>query len=344
MKQKQDRGWLIAIFGIVAGLLLGLWIGSQFLPSLSQDSLTSLSDAQQDEYVTLVAVNYTQSGDLAEAEAQLAALGAPNNGFLVAGVMERQIANGASPMELSALAQLATDLGVQNSTVAAYLPTATPVAQPSPTPVPPTPTQFPPTPTSAPVDPTATPELPTPTPEPPTPTPESQDPTATPEPASPTPIPVPAVVSDQTINVRGGPGTAYAVVGSLAGGEQAPILGKNNSGDWWQIQLADSTEGWVYSEIVNTVGDVSGISVVTNIPAPPATPTPSAPPTATPAPKPAVDFVVTGRRLWSPTENGGYFDGPSLHCGEKRATARYRHGRQWATSQWRYTTGHLQQS
>ena len=58
--------------------------------------------------------------------------------------------------------------------------------------------------------------------------------------------------------------------------------------------------------------------IAANIPAPPATPTPAAPPTPTKAPKPDVDFVVTGVRLWGPQENGGYFDGPSLHCGEKR--------------------------
>lgn len=318
MKRKQDRGWLIALFGIVAGFLLGLWAGSQFLPSLSQNSISSLNDAQQDEYVALVAVNYTQSGDLAEAEAQLVALGAPNNGYLVAGVAEREINNGASPLELSALSQLAMDLGVQNSVLAAYLPTPTIEVQPSPTPAPPTPTPFPPTPTPVTQAATATPELPTPTPEAATPTPEPQDPTPTSEPATPTPLPAPAVVAVDTVNVRGGPDTIYPVVGSLAAGETAPLLGKDTSGAWWQILLSDSNEGWVYAQIVDTVGDVSGISVAANIPAPPATPTPSQPPTATPAPKPAVDFVVTGRRLWSPTENGGYFDGPSLHCGEKR--------------------------
>ncbi len=314
MNRKQDRGWLIAIFGIVAGLLLGLWIGSQFLPSLSQPDLSNLTDAQQDEYVTLVAVSYAQNNDLAKAEAQLTPIGAPNKGFLVAGVAERQISNGASPLELSALAQLAKALGVQNSTLAAYLATPTPVVPPSPTPEPPTATPLPSTPTPIPAE-------PTPTPEPPTPTPEPQDPTPTPEPDTPTPPPVPVVIADDTVNVRGGPGTAYPTVGSLAAGEQAPIVGRDKSNAWWQIELSDGALGWVYAQIVNTEGDVSGIEVAANIPAPPApaaTATPSQPPTATPAPKPAVDFVVTGRRLWSPTENGGYFDGPSLHCGERR--------------------------
>ncbi len=176
MTRKQDRGWLIAIFGIVAGFLLGLWVGSQFLPSLSQNSLSNLTDEQQDEYVTLVAVNYTQSDDLSEAEAQLVALQAPNSGFLVSGVAERQINNGASSQELSALAQLATALGVQNSILAAYLPTPTLAIQPTPTPEPPTPTPIPPTPTSVPKDPTRAPEATAAIADDPTPTAETQDP------------------------------------------------------------------------------------------------------------------------------------------------------------------------
>ena len=317
MKRKQDRGWLIAVFGIVAGFLLGLWVGSQFLPSLSQNSLSNLTDEQQDEYVTLVAVNYTQSGDLPEAEAQLVALQAPNSGFLVSGVAERQINNGASPSELSALSQLAMALGVQNSILAAYLPTPTLAVQP--TPVPPTPTPLPPTPTPVPEDPTPAPEATAAaTADAPTPTAEAQDPTPTPEPDTPTPLPAPAIIANDTVNVRGGPGTNYPTVGSLAGGERAPILGRDSDSAWWQIELGDSTEGWVFAQIVNTEGDVSGIAVAANIPTPPPPPTASAPPTPTTAPKPAVDFVVTGRRLWSPEENGGYFVGPSLHCGEKR--------------------------
>ncbi len=318
MKRKQDRGWLIAIFGIVAGFLLGLWVGSQFLPSLSQNSLSNLTDEQQDEYVTLVAVNYTQSDDLSEAEAQLVALQAPNSGFLVSGVAERQINNGASSQELSALAQLATALGVQNSILAAYLPTPTLAIQPTPTPEPPTPTPIPPTPTSVPKDPTPAPEATAAIADDPTPTAETQDPTPTPEPDTPTPPPAPAVIANDTVNVRGGPGTNYATVGSLVGGEHAPILGRDSNNAWWQIELGDSTEGWVYAQIVNTEGDVSNIAVAANIPTPPPPPTPSAPPTATTAPKPAVDFVVTGKRLWGPEENGGHFVGSSLHCGERR--------------------------
>ena len=311
MKRKQDRGWLIAIFGIVAGFLLGLWVGSQFLPSLSQNSLSSLNDKQQDEYVTLVAVSYTQSSDLPEAEAQLVALQAPNNGFLVAGVAERQINNGASPQELSALAQLAMDLGVQNSILAAYLPTPTLAVQPTPTAAPPTPTSIPPTSTPIPVEPTPTSEEPTQ--EASTSTPEAQDPTPTSEPDTPTPLPAPAIIANDTVNVRGGPGTSYPTVGSLAGGERAPILGRDSDNAWWQIDLGDSTEGWVYAQIVNTEGDVSGIAVAANIPTPPVPPTPAEPPTPTPAPKPAEPYVIASTRLQSVGEHAQRCGGGNHH-------------------------------
>jgi hypothetical protein len=60
------------------------------------------------------------------------------------------------------------------------------------------------------------------------------------------------------------------------------------------------------------------VAVAASISAPQATPTP-APPTATPEPtRPPIDFVVASIRLWGVEENGGYFDGASLHCGEKR--------------------------
>jgi hypothetical protein len=105
------------------------------------------------------------------------------------------------------------------------------------------------------------------------------------------------------------------VIGALNGGENAPILGRDSNNVWWQIELGDSTEGWVYAQIVSTEGDTSGIAVAANIPTPPPPPTPSAPPTATSVPKPAVAYAVQSVRLWSVEENGGGHDGPSVHCG-----------------------------
>ena len=37
------------------------------------------------------------------------------------------------------------------------------------------------------------------------------------------------------MNIRGGPGTNYAIVGAAAAGARLEITGKNAGGDWWRI-------------------------------------------------------------------------------------------------------------
>ncbi len=307
MKKQKRNAWLIAIIGVIAGFLMGLWAGSQFLPRLHPTQLSDLSGEQQDQYVGLVALGYDSTGDFDNAVEQLNRLNAPNLELLVSGVLERAARQGQTPQQLSALARLALKLGAPQAALARYLPTPTPLPSPTATPtmVPPTPTP-PPASSAAPVA-TATPQE----------VAEVVQPTATTEPTA-TPEPKPMVVAAKTINVRGGPGTAYPVVGSLSDGDNVRIVAKNAAGDWWQIRLPNEVLGWVYDAIVSITGDTGGIPVAANIAPPPATATPAAPPTPTQPPKPDVDFVVASVRLWGPQENGGYFDGPSLHCGEKR--------------------------
>ena len=65
--------------------------------------------------------------------------------------------------------------------------------------------------------------------------------------ATPTATPtVFGVVSAQgRINVRAGPGTQFAVVGSLAPDSGVRVIGANDEGDWYQIRREDGDEGWV---------------------------------------------------------------------------------------------------
>ena len=150
-----------------------------------------------------------------------------------------------------------------------------PTTAPTATPVPPTSTPVPPT--ATPVPPTATPEPPTPTPEPPTATPEP--PTATPEPEPETP----QAVASRSMNVRGGPGTDFAVVASATAGDSFDISGKNEDGSWYQVCcFAEEQPGWVSASLVTVEGDAAAIEVAANIPEPPPTPTPA--PTPTPGP------------------------------------------------------------
>ena len=150
--------------------------------------------------------------------------------------------------------------GPRNARVAPALPTNTPVPTFTATPVGAAPaasssqtgsqTQVQPAATSAPPGSTATPELPM------------------------------VTIGNVLMNVRGGPGTNYHVIGTASPGQRFAITGKNPGlGDWWQIDFSGET-GWVYGPLV-TATNANSVQVAVVIPAPP-------PPTATPIPPTAV--------------------------------------------------------
>ena len=103
--------------------------------------------------------------------------------------------------------------------------------------------------------------------------------TDTPQPApTNTPKPEPAeVVANSQINVRGGPGTNYNIVGAATQGQRFPVKAKSPDGAWWQINY-NGQDGWVFGELV-TSQNAAAVAVAQNIPQPP-------PPTATPIPQP----------------------------------------------------------
>jgi hypothetical protein len=105
----------------------------------------------------------------------------------------------------------------------------------------------------------------------------SPTPTATPTP----PQPATAVIDSQ-VNVRQGPGTDYAIIGTATQGQRFPITGKNQDGSWWQIDY-NGQIGWITSQLV-TAQDVGAVPVAQNIPTPLATHTPTLAPTATSMP------------------------------------------------------------
>ena len=146
--------------------------------------------------------------------------------------------------------------GPRNARVAPALPTNTPVPTFTATPVGAAPaasssqtgsqTQVQPVATSAPPGSTATPQLPM------------------------------VTIGNVLMNVRGGPGTNYHVIGTASPGQRFAITGKNPVlGDWWQIDYNGET-GWVYGPLV-TATNANSVQVALVIPAPP-------PPTATPIP------------------------------------------------------------
>ena len=76
------------------------------------------------------------------------------------------------------------------------------------------------------------------------------------------------------VNLRGGPGTNFAVQGNLAAGQTAPVDGQAQGADgfvWWHI-----TDGnWARSDVVDGSGDCEGVPAL-QAPAPPQAPAPAA--------------------------------------------------------------------
>ena len=132
---------------------------------------------------------------------------------------------------------------------------------------------------------------------------EPTEPPPPPPADSPTPAPA-SVTIQQNMNIRGGPGTNYPVVGGGAPGETAFILGRNEDGSWFQIEFPDSpgSVGWIYGPLVQVNGPVEAVAVAQAPPPPPPTPTPvpEAPPP--PPPEPAKQYQFTPDGFWG-TEN-----------------------------------------
>ncbi len=74
----------------------------------------------------------------------------------------------------------------------------------------------------------------------------------------------PPVLSGQTTggtNVRSGPGTGYAIAGTLSVSEEVTAVGRNEAGDWVQIDFGDSP-AWAYAPLLTMEGDVNVLVVV----------------------------------------------------------------------------------
>jgi uncharacterized protein YraI len=69
---------------------------------------------------------------------------------------------------------------------------------------------------------------------------------------------------DNLTNVRQGPALTFEVVGELPTGSFAPVVGRVETNEWWQIEFADGPEGkgWVSAEVAEFVGEVDDVPVV----------------------------------------------------------------------------------
>ena len=91
---------------------------------------------------------------------------------------------------------------------------------------------------------------------------------ATPQPDDAPTLTGPAVtVLVEGANVRSGPGTDFPVVGGLYENEQAALLGRNQTGDWLQLQLPESV-AWIFAPLVQTTVPIAELPVVDPPPVP----------------------------------------------------------------------------
>ena len=106
-------------------------------------------------------------------------------------------------------------------------------------------------------------------------------PTATPTSAMAEPV----LTIERRMNVRRGPGTNHAVLGTAETGTEFEITGRNVNGDWWQISYEDSP-GWAYAPYVTAshAHDVKPVATPTALPTATTKPTNTPMPTSTPDP------------------------------------------------------------
>ncbi|MCO5210851.1 MAG: SH3 domain-containing protein [Caldilinea sp.] len=296
------------------------------------------NDEQVRAETARIAQQYQADQDASAARAALDGLDVANPRQWLMLQTEDLIASGADPALAAALVELTEALDIQSAAIRSYAQQQG-LAEPTPTfelaPVEPVVVQGESAQSSqaAPAEAAATPESV------PAPTATSTAvtlaalPTATPEPVAPA---SPQGKSTGLINVRSGPGTEFGTVAALNPDEAVDIVGKNPAGDWWQVTVSSGATGWVFGQLLQTSGDVSSVAVASDIPTPPpAAPAAEAPaevateapvaeaPAEQPAEQPAPvadgpDFRVTNIRLWDVFENGGFLDGPTVTCGEKR--------------------------
>jgi hypothetical protein len=129
-------------------------------------------------------------------------------------------------------------------------------------------------------------------------------PTPSPTPA-PSATPQPALQAVSDVNVRGGPGTIYPIIGLLRANDTAVVVGRSQDGAWWQIVFPPNTGGlgWVVGTYVRPNQAANDVPVVVGPPPPPtntpvpatATPTP-VPPTVTNTPLPPAEVTFTADR------------------------------------------------
>jgi hypothetical protein len=91
----------------------------------------------------------------------------------------------------------------------------------------------------------------------------------------PTPTTPRLTVQGASVNVRSGPGLAYAVIGKATKGQQFTITGRDAKSTWWQVDFKGKP-GWLAAALVKVPPEAAGVKVAENIPPPPGKAAPAA--------------------------------------------------------------------
>ncbi len=70
---------------------------------------------------------------------------------------------------------------------------------------------------------------------------------------------IPLTVAVDALNLRGGPGTNYAILDVLHSGDAATATGRDASGVWLQVTTASGQTGWVHGDLVNLSGNAGDL-------------------------------------------------------------------------------------
>ncbi len=81
-----------------------------------------------------------------------------------------------------------------------------------------------------------------------------------------------ATVTVAALNVRGGPGTNYQVIGALQSGDSVAVTGRDDASTWYQVTLSDGQTGWISAAFAHLNADATSVPVVQA----PAAPAPAA--------------------------------------------------------------------
>lgn len=109
-----------------------------------------------------------------------------------------------------------------------------------------------------------------------------------------------AVTQPANMNVRGGPGTNYAVVTTVPAGTTLAIRAVGPGGDWYKVEIEGRPEAWIAASLTRTSGPLDDLPrlAVDEVPAPPAT---------DPAPAAAVAAAAPALADAPPPAGGGFF-------------------------------------